>query len=174
MTKILIKITNEVVDGIKHRLVCGLSGKEYVFMADAGEQAYIYEPKELPFEVRDIFGVVAQPFFPWRFEPVLVEGEAGDQRVAPFRVTPYVTPDKYENHTLAELLALAEDCGFHARMRHDAEAVRAQLESYFMGRAVGEKAARLGVGANGEVPPPAPPKPKAKSPKREEQPQLEV
>ena len=165
MAKLIIRITNQPLDNIDFRKVEGLSGREYIFKGNKEYQSFIYEPKELPFEVGDIFNLMTVPNFPWRFEPVLAAGDQGEQNVMPAQIVPWVTPDKYADHLPAELITLAVDCGFSPKQKHDPEAVRAQLDAYFVGRAVGEKTARaVGTDATDGVTPPAPPNQQRKVP----------
>lgn len=152
-----IKITNEPVDNYPHRLVGGASGKEYLFLADPDLKAYAYTPQSAE-EAEDIFGAIAIPFHPFRYMPVDIVGVG--KAALPGTIPPWIAPDKYKEHTDAELVALARDCGFVPRWPEHPERVRAQLDAYFMGRAIGEKLVKdaEGRGSLGEASPsPVPP-----------------
>lgn len=140
MAKLLIKITNVPGDSDPHRIVGGISGREYMFLFDRDLQSYVYEPKD-EFEISDIFDLIAFPAHPWRYAPVLAAGNSASP-MSVVQVPPIVTPDKYAEHSLPELLALCADCGFVPQFGDHGDAVRAQLNSYFVGRAVAEKALR--------------------------------
>lgn len=155
MSKLLLKITNQPGDMIVHRIVAGLSGKEYLFLFDQERQAYVYEPRD-DFEIEDIFGLVALPNFPWRFAPIIADGDGIKPRAS--TPPPWITPDKYAEHTLDDLLGLCRDVGLAPKEAHDAAAVRAQLDAYFVGRAVGEKLAS-GAGSTVAVTTEEPPAP---------------
>lgn len=137
---LLIKITNQPGDQFPHRVVGGVSGKEYMFLFDQQLGAYVYAPKD-EFEVNDIFDLVAIPFHPFRYAPV-VTPEAPKLRERAWTPPPIITPDKYAEHSLDELLALCADIGLVPKRAEDAEAVRMQLHAYFLGRAARAEAER--------------------------------
>lgn len=138
--KIIIKINNEAETTFPHRIVGGL--KDYVFLFNKQVNAYCYAPQDL-IEQDDIFNLVSTPNFPWRFSPVLVDSDEPEKPGAPlpkFSIPPYITADRYADHTLDELLALAADVGLRVQGAHAPDLVRLQLDAYMVGRAVAEKA----------------------------------
>ncbi|MDP1581212.1 MAG: hypothetical protein Q8M02_13135 [Candidatus Didemnitutus sp.] len=131
----------------------GVSGREYMFLFNPDLGAYAYEPAD-EFEINDIFELVAFPMHPFRYGPVVIEGERGNPSMIA-RIAPWLTPDKYAENSIEELAALCADCGFCPKSSKDAGALRMQLDAYFIGRAIGEKQAKEPAAADVPQPEPA-------------------
>lgn len=132
--KILVTILNESQLHTALHLD-GMSGRPYAFLWNKSLDRYAYEPKNQE-EINDIFatqGVIC----PWHLSPVLIDGEMGKATAA--KIPPFIERRLYENHTDAELLALAADIGLELQGAVGRENALRQLDAYMSGRAWGMK-----------------------------------
>lgn len=143
--KILIKVLNESQLHSSLNLE-GISGKPYVFQWNKLLDSYAYEPKDQE-EINDIFatqGVIC----PWHLSPVIVEGEMSkDSKIT---IPPFIDRKLYENHTPAELIALASDVGLRLQGKDPASHL-VQIDAYMTGRAWGAKHPVELAGGNTEL-----------------------
>ena len=135
--KILIKILNE--SHLYHSLnLEGISGKPYAFLWNKTLDSYTYEPKGQE-EINDIFatqGVIC----PWHLSPIIIEGEMSEGGQAkPLTIPPYLSRKLYENHSDAELVALAADVGLTLQGARERDNMLRQLDAYMAGRSWGAK-----------------------------------
>ena len=133
MSRIVIKILNEDAQSLGHIHVDGLAGLNYLFIWDRIVGGYTYAPKNQQ-EIDDIFACALINRFPYRFAPVLIDGEQGTTtpRLAP---PPLVLHAAYEKMPLEELVTLCADCGFGPADSSNRAMVMAQLDAFYLGRA---------------------------------------
>jgi hypothetical protein len=132
MTRILLKVTNESSADLGHLDVTGASGLCYKFTWDKLVGAFVYLPQSND-EISDIFDMLRLPQFPYRFLPVLIEGNVKSATPI-FSPPPLVKKELYEKNDMEELVALCADCGFAPDDSGSRRAVLAQLNAYFLGR----------------------------------------
>jgi hypothetical protein len=133
MSRILIKVANESSSELGCLDVYGASGICYKFLWDQLTNGFTYLPKTND-EITDIFEMLAVPRFPYRFLPILVDGDV--KAATPiFSPPPIVAKELYSKHDADELMALCADCGFVPDDAGNRRSVLAQLNSYFLGRA---------------------------------------